>query len=230
VGGTCRLDNVKVAGTAIPPPAPELTVSKSAAPSASPLLPGGSVAYSLVVAHAQTSPVDAASLVLGDALPAHTTIAGDIGVSGAGLGPSVTAALDDDAGEVVGGVLTLRLGDLPLGAAPIVVSFDVTVGPLADPVTLSNTASLAYSSAGSGAHAPAVSNTTSTFAQACGDAADCDDGDHCSDDACIAAGCIWTANSGTPSDNAETCDGEYDVCDAGAWVGTSTLDCDDGNA
>ena len=60
----------------------------------------------------------------------------------------------------------------------------------------------------------------------CTSAAECDDGNVCTDDACVDGACVYTNNS-DPCDDGQVCS-EDDVCSNGVCSGTA-VGCDDGN-
>ncbi len=84
---------------------------------------GERITYRIAGLNSGTS--DASGVVITDAIPANTTfVPGSLALDGAPL----TEALDADAGEVVGNVVTVRVGNVPvLDFNRAIVTFDVTV-------------------------------------------------------------------------------------------------------
>ncbi|MCA9517169.1 MAG: HYR domain-containing protein, partial [Myxococcales bacterium] len=122
---TCADDGVLWTGVvlAFDVRAPSVTVVKSVASEAGegPIGPSSVVVYQLDVETAVDSPDDALGVTLVDPLPAELSPAdGEILVFQGDVLRSYTVAADDDAGEVVDGVLTVELGDMPAGSSRVV--------------------------------------------------------------------------------------------------------------
>ena len=66
------------------------------------------------------------------------------------------------------------------------------------------------------------------LAMACGTDADCSDGNPCTDDTCVAGGCVHTPNTAS-CDDGNACT-TVDACAGGVCVGGSPVNCDDSDA
>lgn len=147
----------------IPPPVVAL-VKSVVAPS-----PAGPTSILDYTVQATVSPGQGIqNAVLTDTLPAGVTVSGTtFSLTSSVGGPvTLTVAADADAGEVVGGVVTVRLPSLPVGGTAS-VTFHVVVSPRAASGTISNSASLVCDGATSGTGITFTSNTTTTNVVAC---------------------------------------------------------------
>lgn len=108
------------------------------------------------------------SAVFTDTLPAGVTVSGTTFTldSTVGSPTTLTIAADGDAGEIVGGVVTVRLPDLGVGDIAS-VGFSVVVSPRAADGTITNSAQVTCNGVVSGTGLVFNSNTTSTNVVAC---------------------------------------------------------------
>lgn len=108
------------------------------------------------------------SAVFTDTLPAGVTVSGTTFTldSTVGSPTTLTIAADGDAGEIVGGVVTVRLPDLGVGDIAS-VGFSVVVSPRAADGTITNSAQVTCNGVVSGTGLVFTSNTTSTNVVAC---------------------------------------------------------------
>ncbi len=151
-----------VAHGATPPPAVDLLKSVSA-----PTPAGPTSVLTYTIDASPTGAQGIASGVLTDTLPAGVTALGTNFTLDTTVGAPITLtiAAGDDAGEIVGGVVTVRVGALPVGDIAE-VSFQVSVDSRATDGMLANTASMTFVGAISGT-GTATSNTTSTSVVRC---------------------------------------------------------------
>ncbi len=225
ITGAVRIDNVGVEGDPLPPIL-ELAKTDDASP---PLRPGATFAYQLAVAHAAGSHQDAVEVVLSDTLPAGVAPSGAamqlVDPDGAVL--TLTVAADGDAGEIVGGVVTVRVGDLGL-LDDATLTIPVVVEALTAPTSLENTASVTFVGSIGGLAYEVDSNTLALDFVVCGDAGDCPNDNPCvSSVACVAGACVPTFSTGACDDGDPCTDG--DTCALGACVGGAPTTCDDDN-
>jgi uncharacterized repeat protein (TIGR01451 family) len=131
--------------------------------------PGDTLRYTVTATNAGGD--DANNSVVNDAIPANTSyVPGSLVVSGAG----VTDAADGDTGEIVGGMVTGRIGSSATGTlggnvsrtASTTMTFDVTVDATATAGTdISNSAAATYQWNPSATVLTATSNTTTDTVQ-----------------------------------------------------------------
>ncbi|MFO0751497.1 MAG: isopeptide-forming domain-containing fimbrial protein, partial [Myxococcota bacterium] len=141
--------------------APSVTLTKSVSPTApGPIQAGSVVDYSITATTDATSVENAKLVTVTDALPLGVTASGtSISVDDGSAVTTLTTAADGDAGEIVNGVVTVRLGDLAIGQHRT-ITFEATVDAGASG-TIANTASVSYRGVSStapilGASAPAT--------------------------------------------------------------------------
>ncbi|MFO0686135.1 MAG: MYXO-CTERM sorting domain-containing protein [Sandaracinus sp.] len=151
-----------VAHGVTPPPAVDLQKTVSA-----PTPAGPTSVLTYTIDASPTGGQGIASGVITDTLPAGVTALGTNFTldSTVGAPTTLTIAADADAGEIVGGVVTVRVGALPVGDIAE-VSFQVSVDSRTTDGTLANSASMTFTGAVSGT-GTATSNTTSTSVVRC---------------------------------------------------------------
>jgi uncharacterized repeat protein (TIGR01451 family) len=128
---TPTLNDVTVCYSVVPPPPPDLSITKSDGGAS--VAPGGTVAYTLT--YANGGGLGATGVVLTDSVPANTTF--NAGASTAGW----VCAPNNNAGSAC----TLAIGAVAAASGPLTATFAATVvNPVAAGVTqISNTASVA---------------------------------------------------------------------------------------
>ena len=147
---------------------------------------------------------------------------GDLVLTGCEItvSPSVSVTADG----IFGAISFFANDKLTLGgtysAGPLNAVIDIFFGPQAGPPNLS----------GASFNIPpsVLLDLLLVPCQLCETDAECDDGDPCTDNACVpGTGCVKTNNSASCSDGSACTDG--DVCETGACVPGPLLDCSDGN-
>lgn len=229
------IDDFSLTAHAVVPTEPEVSLLKEVAVvGGGTVLPGTVLEYSVLVEVDAASPQGVKDLVLTDTLPAqvsaivaasHASYLFELDLDTVVL--DLTAAVDGDEGEIVGDVVTVRVGDLAVGDLAM-LTFRATVDLTNTPATITNVATATFDGASSGFDLTAVSNQASIAMLACTTAQHCADTNPCTDDTCSAQGaCLHTANTAPCNDN-NACT-PSDACVAGACVGSGTLACADQN-
>jgi len=190
------------------------------------VLPGSVLEYSLLIGVDAGSPQGVASFVLSDTLP--DTVSAIVSA----VDPSyefslevdqvtnLTAAADGDAGEIVNGVVTVRVGALPVDGLAL-VTFRVIVAETASKFTLANVGSATFDGAVSGSGFEVESNEALISVVACASAGDCGDDNDCTTDACTAGNCGATPRAGACDDGSAAT--HSDVCGGGDCGGTPVV-------
>jgi len=203
------------------PEAPVLGVTKSDDVTAPPALPGDLIAYQILVAHEAESTEGATEVVITDVLPDGVTAA-DVDMQleiDSDPAIAITPDADGDDGEIVNGVVTVRLGDLAQDSSAlltIVVAVDARSGA----GQIANTATVRYRGVTATTPRTATSNQVVSEVAECASLADCvADTNPCTDQACTAGACVVSFNTVACDDlDPNTSD---DVCDgAGVCRGT----------
>lgn len=197
------------------------------------VLPGTVLEYNVLVEVAADSAQGVADLVVSDVLPAQVSAL-------AAADPSfefvldldtvvldLTAAADGDEGEIVGDVVTVRVGDLAAGDLAL-LTFRAKVDPSNVAASIVNVATGTFDGASSGTGFEVDSNEAAIAMVACSGAAQCNDGNPCTDDACSAQGACTHTNNTATCDDGNACT-PNDACAGGACVGSGTLACNDTN-
>lgn len=207
------------------PEAPVLGVSKSDDVAAPPALPGDVIAYQILVGHEAESTEDATQVVITDVLPDGVTAA-DIDMQleiDSDPAIDITPDADGDEGEIVNGVVTVRLGDFAQDSTALLTIL-VVVDPRSDAGQLSNTATVGYRGVTASTPRTATSNEVVSDVAECATVADCAaDTNPCTDQACTAGACVVSFNTAACDDlDAETRD---DVCDGAGTCRGSPIGC-----
>lgn len=197
-------------------------------------LPGSVLEYSFLVSVDATSTQGVRDFVLTDSLPdtvnAITSQVDPSYVFSIEVDDVVnlTAAADGDAGEIVNGVVTLRLGELAVDSLAE-VKFRVSVAKTTTKFTLANVGSATFDGAVTGTGFEVDSTEALIAVVACEESADCDDDDVCTAESCNAGNCV-AETIDNDCDDANVC--TTDRCDAalGCQHDPNALACDDGVA
>ena len=203
------------------PKTPVLGVIKTDDVTQPPALIGDLIAYQILVGHEAESTEDATEVVLRDVLPDGVTAA-DIAMElevDSNPPIDITPEADLDQGEIVNGVVTVRLGDFPQTSTALLTLL-VVVDPRTGAGELSNVATVSYQGETLTTTLTATSNEVATEVAECATVADCPaDTNLCTDQACTAGACVVSFNNDSCDDSDAATGG--DVCDgAGTCRGT----------
>jgi len=224
VTGAVRLDNFGIEGDPLPP---ILEVLKTDVGANAPVEPGDNFSYEITVSHAAGSNQDAVNVAISDALP------NGVGPAGAsmelaladGSTVTLTVAADGDDGEIVGGVVTVFVGDLGL-LDEVTLTIPVAVVNRTTPGALDNTATVAFEGSIGGLPYSVDSNKLTIGFVACDTNADCPNTNPCvAQVTCQVGVCVPSFNT-IACDDGNPCT-EQEACASGQCVGGQTAACDD---
>ena len=195
-------------------------------------VPGAALEYSFLISVDASSPQGVTNFVLTDTLPETVNAVTSpvdpsyvFSIEGDEL-INLTAAADGDVGEIVNGVVTVRVSGLAIDSLTE-VKFRVSIAKATTAFTLANVGSATFDGATAGTGFEVDSSEALIAVIACESAADCNDDNACTSEACDAGSCVATPAAGD-CDDANPCT-TGDTCAAGECKPGVSDDCNDGN-